>query len=226
MSNEYKRLKEELDSVDLDNILPGFDREASWKELSPRLKKTQNRTFAWRYAAALVAIIIAAVLVRMQMNKPNVEEQVVTTAPAVTTTPAIVDTKVTETQPRVEPLTEAEPPLVARKSFTRKSAPAHQTAHPQSQPLPVEEHIANTQPEPVQPEMTENIEQPVATAKPAFKRPKAIHLLDIDNENRQAVIQDRNELQSVTQRIVNLIPGRQFSNIDNERKPASLIKVN
>ncbi|WP_276134687.1 hypothetical protein [Polluticoccus soli] len=225
MSNDYKRLKEELDGTDLDSILPGFDREASWKELSPRLKKTQNKTFAWRYAAALVAIIIVALMVRIQMNKPNVNEQVAKTVP-VATMPAAVDTHTAATQTKVEPIPEPITVVAAKKATTHKTAPVQKMVQPDSQPLPVEEHIANTQPDPVQPEVTDNVEQTVATVKPVIKRPKAIHLLDIDNENRQAVIQNRKELQGLSQRIVNLIPGRQYSNTDNDRKPSSLFRAN
>ncbi|MCD6064914.1 MAG: hypothetical protein K0R82_2825, partial [Flavipsychrobacter sp.] len=72
-----------------------------------------------------------------------------------------------------------------------------------------------------------NVEQPVITqTKPIIKRPKAVHLLDIDNENRQAVIQNPRELQGgLPQRIVNLIPGRPYSNTENDRKPTSLFKT-
>jgi hypothetical protein len=74
----------------------------------------------------------------------------------------------------------------------------------------------------------DTMKEPVVATqvKPIIKRPKAVHLLDIDNENRQAAIHNRNELQSVPQRFVFLIPSHQYGGGESDRKPSSLLKIN
>jgi hypothetical protein len=225
MSNEYKRLKEELEGADLDSLLPGFDREASWKELSPRFQKAQKKTYWLGYAATLALIIVIAWTVRMQLNKQDKTQNVATVAP---TQPAAGDTAPAITQPAPIVTTTPEKNIALQHPAKPKRKPAVKTIK-QPEKIQLAEGLIANNPQQKAETVQEpgNVEQPVITqTKPIIKRPKAVHLLDIDNENRQAVIQNPRELQGgLPQRIVNLIPGRPYSNTENDRKPTSLFKT-
>lgn len=223
MGNEYKRLNEELEGADLDSLLPGFDREASWNELSPRLKKVQKKRTYWLgYAAALAVILVVAWTIRMQLNKTEVTENVAKVTPA---QPAPETEAVTGKPAVVAPVSPKEN-IAPQPAIARKTKP--QTTKRIEEAKPTEELIANNPQQPAETtEEPKQIVEPVITqTPPVIKRPKAVHLLDIDNENRAAAIQNHRELQGLPQRIVNLIPGRPYSNIESDRKPSSLFSTN
>lgn len=223
MDNEYNKLRNELENADIDSILPGFDQQAAWQELSPRLKK--NKSVYWlRYAAALAIILIVAFVVRMQMDseiptKDNVTSTIQTQLPE-TTLP------VTKSPGIPQPVTSGTT-LAMRRQKTQKEGIT--VVQPYINTPEVTGEIAKENKTIVEDLVTADTitASVVATqVKPVIKRPKAVHLLDIDNENRQAVIQNRNELQTLPLYFAFLIPANQYAGSESDRKPSSLFKSN
>lgn len=226
MNNGYHKLRDELEHTELDSIVPGFDRNAAWRELSPRLKK--DKSIHWlRYAAALVVLLIIGFIVKMQMgteNSTGTDITVVEQAPKQVAAPAVT-----------KPAPTTQPPPTPHNTIARHKKKAHKKVTRPLQPVDnnpdeIQEHIAQETPAPTEHvAMTDTVEEPVLAtqAKPLIKRRKAIHLLDIDNENRQAAMQNRNELQGIPHRIAQWMPGmRQPLNDGNEHNLSSLFKAN
>lgn len=226
MDNEYNKLRKQMDDADIESILPGFNKETAWQELSPRLKKGRN-TYWLRYAAAVVVVLTIALLVKIQMDKAEPTEtsiSVIKPVPAPAIVPPI-------SLPAALPETtspEKKPATVKLVLPEGRITPAKQATG--SDPIALTQEIVREETA-----MADNIAKPdtagtpvvASKVKPVIKRPRAVHLLDIDNENRQAAIQNRNELQTLPQRFVFLIPiGNQHNGNESDRKPSSLFKSN
>lgn len=184
MAEDFEKLmSEKMEGASLKEVMPEFDKEAVWNELDNRLAAPAGRKVLplwWTHAAAVAAgILLGVVLIRSLYGDggSGVEENTVTTVIKQDAAPAVVvkrDTVFIPVQPAMVPVKE----VIVRK----KQAMPHEQ-------LPVQEHVAvETSKEPTQPPATEKAieQQPVATVKP--KKIKAVHLLDIDNENRQTAL--------------------------------------
>ena len=183
MAKDFEKLvNEKMEAATLKDVMPDFDKEAMWNELDNRLPQPIKKKILplwWTHAAAVAAgILLGVVLIRSLSGDGNsgIKENTVTTVIKQDAAPVVVvkrDTVFIPVQPAV-PVKE----VIVRK----KQVMPHQQ-------LPVQEHAAvETQEiEQLLPETAKNTEQqPVAQIKPRKK--KAVHLLDIDNENRQTAL--------------------------------------
>lgn len=176
MGDDFKKLKGRLDDAGLDDVLPGFDREQAWAELKQRIpaKKSKPLVGWWSHAAALVAgLLIGAMLIK-SLSEQEVAAPVPVVAEQQDVTPTIIQR--TDT---VYVVQESESKIKGQK-------PTVQPSNHKSEPVIVQA------PEPVQQEATipdtPETQQEVVVAKQQPTPARPIHLLDIENEDRQTAL--------------------------------------
>lgn len=171
-----KMMNEKFDNASEKEVIPFFDKEATWEELSARITVEKKRpAFVWwTYAAAVLAgILIGSVAIRLWFQ-PATPEPIVKTLPAPAPEVKIVtDTVYVPVPPIVIPQ-----PVAKKKADKPIQKPKMVIAQKiqEPEPVPVKKH-----------EPTETVieEQPVAAAP---KKVKPVHLLDIANENRSSAL--------------------------------------
>lgn len=216
MANGFDKWKAQLDDSSLDEVLPGFDTNAAWKELSPRLKKKEKNPFRlWAYAATLVGIFFGGLLLKTGLEKDSVTNNIVTVSiPAATTAPAIPQTTIiTKTDTIIKTVVVSNPPKPQRGNVAKEKV--------NNEPVIVKQEPAQTNIEPFT-KHENKTEQVIAKATPK-RRIKAVHLLDINEEDRQIVIQDGGKSQSLQERIGYYLssPGR-ITDVGNDKSPSGL----
>lgn len=185
MAGEFeKMMNEKMDNASVHDVLPGFDKEATWDELSAMLPEKKKRVLPlwWTHAAAVVAgLLIGGMLWHFAIDK---EDTQVIVAKNPETTSAVTDVIIKRDTVfiRVQPQE-----VVAKTTNKKTAAPSQQIKRPNlknNQPQPREEVIVTTTPE--QPQTTQPAIQP--EVKYAAKKAKPVHLLDIQNENRETAL--------------------------------------
>lgn len=212
MENDFKKLRDKIDDAFTDDIIPGFDKEAAWNELSPRIKKKRAISVKWwAYAAAIIAIMIGLGGWLATIQTTDDAPLQVTTKPA-----PVIKEDVMPAPVHKEPVASPEA-VVLNKAGTpiRKKTPAKQPT--------VENVIAGEEVKDEAVIVKDTL--PVVIAKEApeeeiipsslpKRRIRALHLLDIDNEDREIVINEAGELQTIQQRISFFAIPRQASEND------------
>lgn len=188
MGNDFKKMmNEKMEEASLDEVMPEFDKHATWNELEERIpaKKKKVVPVWWTHAATLAAGLILGAVIIKSLSVNNAD----------TNTPAPVAVTKETKQPEV--IVKTDTVFITKEVIVPPvQKPIQKAVAPQPTPPKQETRIAqkpnnDTQQQapiiepPVQDKIVKK-QQPEAVAqqsKPA--QPKPIHLLDIDNENRQ-----------------------------------------
>lgn len=187
MAGEFeKMMNEKMDSASVHDVLPKFDKDATWDELSGMLPEKKKRILPlwWTHAAAVVAgLLVGGMLWHFALDKEEAQVIVAKTPEASSAVPDVIIKKDTV-------FIQVEPQKAVAKTTMKKApapAPLQQTKQPNTQNTihePIEEVIVTTTPEQPQPTLPEV--QP--EVKYAAKKIKPVHLLDIQNENRETAL--------------------------------------
>lgn len=201
-------LKEKMESLSVKDIAPAFNARQTWNELSPRVEKKERRLVpvAWAYAAALVlGILIGGAAIYHNLTK---EEQVVAKngdeAPASKMakgpSPEIAQPKTADSPPKlvsnqgiVSPVSRKQPKaqqvsvVIARKA---------ESSNPQ---IVEEAALFET---PAKDEVATTIESKATSAT------RAMHLLDIADEARTALLNEPRPKHSGTSFTLYISPNR------------------
>lgn len=206
MGDEYKKLKDRMDNASLDEVMPGFDHMQTWSELEQRIPKKKRMPLAswWSHAAALIAgLLIGGVLLNALRGKETVVQEVPVANSKVKSQNSKDGMPVLAEQQEIAPtvIKETDTLYIVKELLVGNSKVKYQkskiqTPHHKSQ-------ITNSQfqsePVIVQKPEPEKQEQPVIHDTPAQSqmvvvtqqkpaRVKPIHLLDIENEDRQTAL--------------------------------------
>jgi len=160
-----KQLKDKMDQAGVGGLLPDFDKDAHWAQLSERLHPDRKKmTLSWRYAAAAVLILASVAGITGYVNRPSGKS-------------IALDT------PAVLPATEKPPVTVAAANTGRDIiavtntpvGPAHKTVvNKKQENLPVanakrhmvRDVICNNTPCPIQICISQTMKCPNAAPKP------------------------------------------------------------
>ena len=221
MASDFeKMMNEKMDNASLKDVLPDFDKAATWSELENRLPEKKSKPlFAWwTHAAAVVAgILLGGFALQTIFNHDTNTEPIIQVAQEKqTTVPAEVIVK-TDTVFITKEVMPAEP--IAK--------PVHKAVTPQPQPKEViakEETKKPVKTEKALPVVEDIIapkqEEVVAQAKP--KKVKPIHLLDIDNEDRQDALYNNDPEDWKRSGFTMRISSKRLPNNNNQREPSLL----
>lgn len=200
-----KRLKEKMDSASLQDIMLGFDKEATWADIDERMSERKKRVLPlwFNYAAAVaVGLLLGGGLVKMWWK-----DTVVVTQPAQVT----VKKTPTTIQP-VDTMTNKVDVQIAVPQSVPEHANTNNIAKTKPQPKPAVDtqapslHTPKTNDIPTTP--TPDVQQDVVaqTTTPPIKKRKTVHLLDIENEDRQTALNDVSAQSATRVRMVMQVP--------------------
>lgn len=191
MSEDFdKILNDKLDDASLNEIMPEFDKDAEWDNLSERLPGKKRRILplvGWTHAAALVAGLLIGGLFFLSRdgeqviveNEPTAEKQNI---PDVNINAPVDTVYITKTE-------------VVKKS-TQNIKPVIRASNRSYPPMKTQPEIITPAPEEQKPvivqykDTTVTASQPVAIAQTQKTKEKitVVHILDIDNEDRQSAL--------------------------------------
>lgn len=209
MAPEFdKKLNERFDDASLEELMPEFNVNREWNRVAEKLdKKKKLIPVIWlRYAAVLaVGLLVSWLLMKQWMgneNKIQIEPAVVHQQ---------IDTAAKAMQP-VEPVMKEETVAVSKKGV----APRGQEKKPRpEQPI---EKAPEMIPEPAQQEPQLAVEEPAQPTVPkqepviatkTKRSVQAVHLLDINNEDKQIMIKGGDKQLQYKDPIARLLsPGR------------------
>lgn len=213
-----KRLKDKMDNTSLKDIMPSFDSEATWAEIDDRMSAKKKRIVpVWfNYAAAVaVGLLLGGGLVKMWWSDTKVitspTEVIVKKVPT-TMTPIDTMTNKVEVQISTKSPATTQPRSVtpnqhiaktkADKAETTKTA-IEQITTVDTQEVLVQAPERNDKPITPTPEVKEKVV--VKTTTSPIKK-KTVHLLDIENEDRQAALNDVSAPSATRVRMVMQVP--------------------
>lgn len=200
-----KRLKEKMDSASLQDIMPGFDKEATWAEIDERMSERKKRVLPlwFNYAAAVaVGLLLGGGLVKMWWKDTVVVTQLAQVIVKKTpTTIQPVDTMTNKVDVQI-----AVPQSVPVHTNTNNIAKTKPQTKPAVDTQAPSLHTPKTDDIPTTP--TPDVQQDVVaqtTTQPIKKR-KTVHLLDIENEDRQTALNDVSAQSATRVRMVMQVP--------------------
>ena len=170
----------------LKELMPDFDKDKEWIELHRKLKDQKRITFIpiWSYAAAILILLsIGLYLVKQSARDPNSVEKKIASAPIPVEKKAIV----LPSKPLLIDSIKKAIPVLQKNSLVlfkiKKASTANETATFLAQ---------NVEPITTQPAILEKkIDSPASPKNVAAvkkPRPQAIHILDMENEDRAFMI--------------------------------------
>jgi hypothetical protein len=201
MKSDFEQsMREGMKGASLNELMPEFDKQAEWNQLSGKLRPEKKRILMpiWSYAAGIVALILAGwfctkhhtpekTLVKNTpvqapvpppINEPQPTNQVPALVPHSVSAPVVKQTTVAANEPKIK--------RQGRIKTANQSIPIGDTG------LLFSVHL---QPGPTQLMITDSTiifpaqSQPkTITAAVKKTRPHAVNVLDIDNEDRQFMI--------------------------------------
>jgi|GEM_PF-5517267 hypothetical protein len=174
MREGFEHWKDRLEDEDAQDIVPGFDAQATWQKLQPRIAKKQPVKWQLFAAAMLVGLLIGAAVMRLWTGNATTSVTVVKNpTQVVKETVAVHDTVYTAapSQPRVITVVKTTPTRRISKPAPQQIAPAPEV---QQQETPIGQSTA-----------PQHEETAVAMPKP---KPRVIHLMDVENEDKKMVL--------------------------------------
>lgn len=189
-------LNRKMDSLPLKDAIPDFDKAGAWGELSSRLMSEKRQRLPllgwWSYAAALVGgLLIGGFAVHyLQGGNPKDMPGLSTTKNVI---PAVQEPNArasgTLTLPIAHPSADAADAVFMRKD---RSAVAQPSMALQKTVVPSKAEVPQQQLQQPVPEQTTSIAVAVAPESPKEHYPalRAIHLLDIESEDKTVLIND------------------------------------
>ncbi len=213
-------LQEKLDGLPAADAAPGFDRAQTWTEIAGRLAPPKRRTLPfrphWGYAAA-------ALLAGLLLGGPVLKYLQPDAAPA----PAVTATDTPRTKPAALPVVPAPPaPVVAgtRNRSVAAPAPASGATPVRGNRMvaaPVREAVPQTPvPEPKPLDRPQPAPAPVAAARTPRR---AVHLLDLQTDDRTVLLDDGPAVRPSTGFTLYLSPKRLPDGRD-DGAPSSVIR--
>lgn len=198
MATDFEQhFKETLDAGGINNAAPQFDKEAEWNELKSRLIHRPKRKLwpVWSHAAALLAGIIVCWFLMRQWGGSTKAEQSIVVMPTTTVHPenkpdaANTAPHAVIGQPTPIPAAQvARPATVTAKFIVAKANKDTATVAAVNQAMQDQITAKPALPQPM----------PLASAPVKKPRPVAIHVLDIENEDRQFMIQEGSKVGSAS----------------------------
>lgn len=213
-----KRLKEKMDNTSLKDIMPSFDSEATWADIDDRMSAKKKRIVpVWfNYAAAVaVGLLLGGGLVKMWWKDTKVitspaeiiVKKVPTTMTPIDTMTNKVDVQISTKSPATTQPRSVTPNQHIAKTKTDKAettkTPIEQITTVDTQEVLVQAPERNDKPITPTPEVKENAV--VKTTTIPIKK-KTVHLLDIENEDRQAALNDVSAPSATRVRMVMQVP--------------------
>lgn len=190
-----KYLKEKMDDALLEELMPDFDKEREWDMLAQKLHPKKKMFFVpvWARAAAVLLLVASGWL--LLYNRDNAE---------VINGTAVTITKLTADKKALQPvgIIPAKDKSCTTTAVASNAVSIPEYKHSKRQPVsivPLHDSAlqivlqADARPIPTPTDSMPNIAAPnlpptqVAVKKP---RPQAIHILDVDNEDRKFMINE------------------------------------
>ncbi|HEY9176428.1 MAG TPA: hypothetical protein VIN07_01995 [Flavipsychrobacter sp.] len=181
MSAEMERiLREKMENASAGDVMPGFDKEREWEELSGRLPGNQKRVWlpVIRYAAVLLVGILAGGMAMQQWWMSDKEADVTDVAHVA---PQPVAKEIIKTDTVYVPV---EKTIVSAHKNTRRTSNVTVNAKPEK---PIDHPAKEYQP-PAEIINPQEQVQPIASVNTKPKQVKPVHLLDTDNEDRSSAL--------------------------------------
>lgn len=186
MEKDFEQsMRDKMDEASLGDLIPQFDKDEEWSQLSAKLHPQRRRVIPimWSHAAAiLIGITIGWLFLRNTGRNMPAEHSVatvVTPAPVAAPSPVVVhDTVIMEHVAVKE--------VKARPAVATVSSEKVQMVHDT-----VKVYVSNTANAiPAANELPEApaVTPTVAVASVKTQRPRAVHLLDVDNEDKKLII--------------------------------------
>lgn len=186
-------IRQKIDEASLKELMPGFNPEALWQQVSEKVQPRRNRVIPWRratYAGSLAAGILLAWFFLFRDTRDA--------GPARPLEPTEQVTRVSPPPPSALPApatTRPEPPAPSTAPATIP-APSHTAAAPSlaQQPVttPTKRTAPQALPDPVvaaAPTTPEPQPQPVSPALAGARPSRPVHFLDINNEDKDIILQ-------------------------------------
>jgi hypothetical protein len=212
MQDGFDIWKNKLEDADAESLSESFDKEVVWRELQRKLQKRSKPI--WMYAAAMLCgLLLGGVLVHL-FNE-NTKEQVIvkkTISREKITTPAII--KGHDIQPTNEALVKNVPVVIVRTPHHTPLA-KHEIQSSVTQPEIIKEPVDEVAVDNDRPSVTE---QYTIEAAPL----KVVHLLDIDNEDKAAIVRTANPV-NAKPALVKALNELYRPEIQNDRGPKSIV---
>lgn len=231
MGNDFeKMMNEKMEGASLEELMPDFDKQATWEELEQRIPGEEKKTkpvFAWwTHAATLAAgLIIGGIIIKsLTVTNPTQQTQpVATTTEQITTgEPEIIVKTDTVFITKEVPAAPVETPV--QKAITPKpTQPKQETFIAQEETPKQKENKEQT----IQPIIQEEIKKPQQAVAVASKQKqvKPIHLLDIDNEDRQDALYNNDPSAAKRSGFALHISTKRLPDNNNKQQPSILNKI-
>lgn len=228
MEREFEKLERNLDNADINDIMPSFDKQREWNDLQERLDQSNKKMILplwFRYAAAvLVAVLLGGVVANKWMTN---KEEIVAQENQIPTPKTITINKPQEppiaNEKKTTPLKEV---VTAQKVDSKKNLPA---VEKHEQPTVRKEAIAKAQKPIVAPqpkvEAPIEYEKEIVTTVPSPLKKKVIHLLDIDNEDREVVLSDPKSASSTFQLMMKQVAHTHTRSVNSTHQPIVIRKM-
>lgn len=225
MSEEFdKILNDKLDYTSLNEIMPEFDKEEEWEKLSNRLPVKKRKILpliGWTHAAALlVGLLISSLFFLSREDKSLI---VTNTAPEEITTPTDVfinvpvDTVYITQAPAPASNTKNIQPVIraSNRSYSpMKTHPGAPSEKETQEPVIVQHTDTPT---------ITNDTEPIAQKNNQKEKITVVHILDIDNEDRQSALNNYDPSQKQRTGFALQITTRRLPD-ENSEKPTSLVR--
>jgi outer membrane biosynthesis protein TonB len=213
MREGFEHWKDRLEDEDTQDMVPGFDAQATWKKLQPRIVKPQPVKWQLFAAAMLVGLLIGAAVMHLWTGNADTSVTVVKQATQVVKeTVAVHDTVYT---------TPATPPQAIAIVKTVRKPPTAEPKQKNSLPKPVV-----TTPEVKQSITIAQTEEPKPAEEQvaAIPQPKqrVVHLMDIENEDTKMALSAPTQPQRAT--VVSVLSSHHGATV-NQKTRGSVIGV-
>lgn len=186
MEQDFEQsMRDKMDEASLNDLMPHFDKDEEWNDLSERLHPNKRRSIIpmmWSHAAAVVIGVTVGWLLLKNTGKESA---------GVNEVARIINT----TTPRAVPAPSVIHDTVTTQVVTIKEVPTQSTSIAKtSVPVIVHDTVIVAAQAEIKSPVTADTFKPTITVAPtavaAVKRPRtrAVHLLDIDNEDKDLII--------------------------------------
>lgn len=191
MEREFENLENQLDNANLNDIMPSFDKDAGWAGLQEKLDDAEKKRIIpiwFRYAAVVVGLLLGGLLIKQLVGGNNLTPQVAVHQNNATTLPQAIIVN----QPKEHLATHTEQKQSAAVAIVKEK----RKIAPIIKEVEIEQKENNKVITELQEELTPKnvVEKMVAKQKEivveeqVLLRRKVVHLLDIDNEDREVVL--------------------------------------
>jgi hypothetical protein len=180
-----QQMRDKMDEASLKDLMPRFDKDEEWDQLSERLHPNRRRNIIpmmWSHAAAIVIGVTIGWILLKNTGKESAGANEVA---------RVINT----TTPQAAPTTAVTHDTVLREVVRIKEVPSHATGIARTAAPPIiHDTVMIVAQSTVTSPVTADTFKPATVAASAAvatvkrPRPRAVHLLDIDNEDKDLMI--------------------------------------